>query len=60
MEHGGIDGPQTDPDLDLVLVQGQPRPPEHSQHGHRGDRETNREEVGRGYLLEDVADEEES
>jgi transposase len=33
----GIDGPQTDPDLDLMLVQGQHRPPEHGQHGHRGD-----------------------
>jgi hypothetical protein len=56
----GIDGPQTDPDLDLVHVQGQHRPPEHSQHGHRGDRETNREKVIRGHLLDDVADEEES
>jgi hypothetical protein len=55
----GIDGPQTEPDLDLVLVQGQHRLPEHSQLGHGGDRETNREEVRRGHLLDDVADEEE-
>jgi hypothetical protein len=56
----GIDDPQTDPDPDPVDVLGQRRRPEHSRHGHRGDRETNREEVSRGLLLDDVADQEES
>ena len=56
----GIHHPQANPNLDLAFGQGQKLSPEHCQHGHRCDGETDREEVSWGHLQDHVADQEES